>query len=97
MYKVTVHIISINDNDTVNLPLPKDVEKIIEKIKIIIPIPKRNVKEKLLLEFRDGLNSDTYELPYPNNLFYARRVRKVLEKIGIPVICEDYWIEIQNE
>jgi len=68
-------------SECVQIPPPDEMEAYLKRLEKELPKPKRRNYEKLKVVVTDGHNSDIYYVDYPRNKYWARRVRKALEKI----------------
>ena len=96
--QVVVSIFSVHDSglESVNIPPPSSVERFIERLVQDIPPPKKKVEKRLRLVFKDVVvgASDTYILPYPANLYWARRIKKWFKR-HFAWVCEDWDVSIR--
>jgi len=63
------------------IPTPEEMEEILRMLEKELPKPKRSGYDRLEVLVTDGFNSDKYYVDYPANIYWARRVRKALERI----------------
>ena len=90
----------LTGTDVADLPTSNTVMDYFNKLYKMIP-PKlsldKNCEKCLTVKFTDGASSDLYTMPYPDNLYWARRVRKALSKIIRIKPHTDRFIYIKRE